>query len=265
MTKYFVVSDVHSFYDAMIDALNKQGFDIENPDHKVIVCGDLFDRGPDTVKCFEFCSALNEADRLIYICGNHEDLLFQCVHELLQFRYIKSHHSHNGTVDTIAQITGINKYDLMNGVFNEHDLLDKLMPLMDFITYNTYDYVVIGDYVFVHGWIPCKMERVSYATTKFAYDPEWEKGDWAKARWTNGIEAAFRGAIIPDKTVVCGHFHCSYGWSKVKMERKEFPSKSRSDWAKSFEIYTNDGIIALDACTAFSGFTNCWTLEVDDE
>ena len=88
MTKYFVVSDVHSFYDAMIDALNKQGFDIENPDHKVIVCGDLFDRGPDTVKCFEFCSALNEADRLIYICGNHEDLLFQCVHELLQFRFM---------------------------------------------------------------------------------------------------------------------------------------------------------------------------------
>ena len=50
--KYFVVSDVHSFYDAMMNALNKQGFDPENKEHKLIACGDLFDRGDDTVKVY---------------------------------------------------------------------------------------------------------------------------------------------------------------------------------------------------------------------
>ena len=265
MTKYFVVADVHSFYDAMMDALDKQGFDINNPNHKVIICGDLFDRGPDAVKCFAFAEAMSLADRLEYVCGNHEDLLFQCVNDMIAFRRVADHHIQNGTLDTIVQFTGINKYDLMMGAFDEQELLKKLMPVLEFITYNCEDWVEVGDYVFVHGWIPCTQKRVSYATTLFDPIEDWRNGDWGKARWINGIEAAYRGVILPGKTIVCGHFHCSYGWSKVKMERKEFPSKSRSDWAKSFEIYTNDGIIALDACTAFSGFVNCWTLEVEDE
>jgi hypothetical protein len=81
------------------------------------------------------------------------------------------------------------------------------------------------------------------------------------ARWVNGIEAAHQGVILPKKTIVCGHFHCSYGWSRIRQERKEFPSKSRDDWAKSFEIYEDRGIVALDACTAFSGFVNCYVIE----
>lgn len=264
MTKYFVISDVHSFYDAMIDALDKQEFDRSNPDHHVIICGDLFDRGPDTRKCFDFVDSLLEEGRLIYICGNHEDLLVQCVLEMAQLKFIKSHHSHNGTVDTIAQFTGINKYDLLNGIYDEKELMEKMTPLLEMVTYCTDDYAVIGDYIFVHGWIPSKMDKSGYRPI-YSFDPDWENGDWGTARWINGIEAAHRGVIVPGKTIVCGHYHCSYGWSHVKMERKEFPSKSRDDWAKSFEIYTNDGIIALDACTAFTGFVNCWTLEVEDE
>lgn len=264
MTKYFAVSDVHSFYDAMMDALNKAGFDKSNPDHKVIVCGDLFDRGPDAIKCFNFIDEMLELGRAVYVCGNHEDLLLQCVNDLIATRRVADHHIHNGTLDTLVQFTGLNKYDLMMGIFNEEELLTKLMPVLELITYDTEDYFEAGDHVFVHGWIPCKTTRVSYATTLFEAIDGWRDGDWGKARWINGIEAAYRGVILPGKTIVCGHYHCSYGWGKIKMERKEFPSKSRSDWAKSFETYTNDGIVAIDACTAFSGFVNCYVLEVEE-
>lgn len=41
MKKFFVVSDVHGFYDEMIEALNKAGFDKNNKDHVFISCGDL--------------------------------------------------------------------------------------------------------------------------------------------------------------------------------------------------------------------------------
>jgi serine/threonine protein phosphatase 1 len=263
MMKYFVVADVHSFYDAMMKALEDKGFDKSNPEHKIIICGDLFDRGPDAKRCFEFVSEMLEQDRAVYVCGNHEDLLIQCVNDMIAFRRVADHHIQNGTLDTIVQFTGLNKYDLMMGIFNEEELLEKIMPLVEFIVYNCDDYYEVGDHIFVHGWIPCTQKRVSYATTLFYPIEDWRSGDWGKARWINGIEAAYRGIILPGKTIVCGHFHCSYGWSKVKMERKEFPSKSRSDWAKSFEIYTNDGIVAIDACTAFTGFVNCYTIEVE--
>lgn len=44
--KYFVVSDVHGFFKPMKAALNEAGFENGNPEHKLVVCGDLLDRGP---------------------------------------------------------------------------------------------------------------------------------------------------------------------------------------------------------------------------
>ena len=50
----FAVSDVHGFYNEMIDALDKAGFDRNNPNHLLVSCGDNFDRGPDAVKVYEY-------------------------------------------------------------------------------------------------------------------------------------------------------------------------------------------------------------------
>lgn len=73
--KYFVVSDVHSFYTEMMTSLSANGFDVDNPDHKVIICGDAFDRGDETIKMFEWLKKMKLKDKLIYVRGNHEDLL----------------------------------------------------------------------------------------------------------------------------------------------------------------------------------------------
>ena len=43
--KCFIVTDVHSFYDEMMLALDKKGFDKDNPNHVFISLGDLLDRG----------------------------------------------------------------------------------------------------------------------------------------------------------------------------------------------------------------------------
>lgn len=49
MAKYFICSDVHGFYTEWMKALKEAGFDIENPNHKIIHCGDLLDRGEEAV------------------------------------------------------------------------------------------------------------------------------------------------------------------------------------------------------------------------
>ena len=76
--KYFVVSDVHSFYDEMVAALTSVGFDYNNPDHILVSCGDLLDRGNKTLETLKYVNGLPK-ERKILIRGNHEDLLTECI------------------------------------------------------------------------------------------------------------------------------------------------------------------------------------------
>ena len=255
--KIFVMSDVHSFYKEMREALDREGFDIDNPNHIIVICGDLFDRGPDAVALFEFVKEMAEKDRLTYVCGNHEDLLFDCANEILRGRGVSHHHISNGTFDTICQFTGMNKYDLCFGPLDKVEYEKKMMPVFDFINYNAVDYAEAGDYIFVHGWIPCDP-----VLGKVADDWDQSTADWEGARWINGMAAWAKGAKIPGRTIVCGHFHSSWGHSHLHLDRKEFPQKNREDWQKSFEPFVDEGIIAIDACTAYTGVVNCLVLDV---
>ena len=58
-----------------------------------------------------------------------------------------------------------------------------------------------------------------------------------------------------NKTIVCGHWHTSYGHSKYEHKGTEFGEDA------DFSPYYGPGIIAIDACTAFSGKSNCLVIE----
>ena len=53
-----MASDIHSFYTPFIKELNKTGFDLNNEEHILIICGDLFDRGSESLKLYEFIKSL---------------------------------------------------------------------------------------------------------------------------------------------------------------------------------------------------------------
>lgn len=265
MNKCFVVSDVHSFFDELMVALNEKGFDVNNPEHKLIVCGDLFDRGPKAVELFNFVRSLG--NRFIYVRGNHEDLLFDCYKDLISGRGCERHHISNGTIDTICQFTGLSAFDLrFNTPERKEEFKNQLKPLLDFITEKSVNYYEVGDYIFVHGWIPeiPNKDVPLWDTSQDLYNADWRDAcdfDWESARWRNGMKEWKRGLREEGKTIVCGHWHCSYGWSHIRQERKEFPDKSRKDWLKSFEPFMDDGIVAIDACAAYSGIINCIVVE----
>ena len=104
MKKYFIVSDVHSFYNEMIDALNRAGFDINNPNHIFVSCGDLLDRGKSPVDCLKFVNELSN-ERKILVKGNHEEML-----EFAIARYsFGLHDYHNGTAETVKFIAEYEK------------------------------------------------------------------------------------------------------------------------------------------------------------
>ena len=70
---------------------------------------------------------------------------------------------------------------------------------------------------------------------------------------SNGIDAA--QTADENKTIVCGHWHTSYGHSKYEHKGTEFGEDA------DFSPYYGPGIIAIDACTAFSGKSNCLVIE----
>lgn len=240
------MSDIHSYLTPMLEALGGAGFEQNNPEHALVVCGDLFDRGNQTLELYEFAKSLG--DRFIYIRGNHEDLLAKCIEEITAGNIPGGHHFSNGTVKTICQFCGQNEWIIYDPTWRDK-IVATMRPILDWINEKAVDYIEIGDYILVHGWIPD--EDYKHSTPY----------EWERARWTNGMQCWKLGLKIPGKTIVCGHWHCSYGWSHIKQKRKEWPSKSKKDWLKSFEPFADDGIIAIDACTAYTGVVNCIILE----
>ena len=248
---YFACSDIHSAYTPWMDALDEVGFNVDNPNHKIIICGDLFDRMEETVQCFEFVKHLG--DRVIYIKGNHESLLEDCVAEIVAGRRPSAHHYHNGTVKTICQFCKENEWIMYDPTWRDK-ICEIMHPIMDWINEKCVNYFETDNYVFVHGWIPCYKHLDDFRDAT--------EEDWERARWNNGMEMWKNKACrIDGKTVVCGHWHCSYGWSHIRQKRQEFPQKNKKDWLKSFEPFIDDGIAAIDSCVAYTGKINVLALE----
>lgn len=267
---YFVVSDVHSFYEEFQAALNKEGFDLNNPNHKLIVCGDLFDRGSGTKEVYNFVKSLG--DRFLYIRGNHEDLLEDCIADIVSGRSIGRHHFGNGTVRTVADFCGFKTEWEISASRRSEEInqlvYTKTRPLLEFIDSKAVDYLELENYIFVHGWVPTIDENLSPFSKKplkLAPREWWDDQEdcssrdiWRDARWTNGMQAWKEGCVIPGKTIVCGHWHTSQAHCYIH--------NVGSEWGPDacFDIFRDEGIIMLDACTVHSGRVNVLVIEIDE-
>ena len=259
--RYYVVSDVHSFYTEMIKALTEKGYFDDKEPHKLIICGDMFDRGSESVAMQKFIMELLEKDEVILIRGNHEELMLSLINDAeFNFGYgiQYTHHWSNGTVRTVANLTGVD-------VFKDDykDIVNKLRatPYVKDIIPKTINYFETEHYIFVHGWIPCTRLK-SWSHYKYNYIPieNWrEVGDsqWYEARWINGMLAHSQGVKEEGKTIVCGHFHAS--WGHLWLEHGDDEEVNEEEITD--DPYYADGIIAIDGCTARTGKVNCIVLE----
>lgn len=263
--KYYVISDPHGFYQETIAALTEAGFFGDPAPHKLIVCGDMMDRGHEAQEMEKFMADLLHRGELIFIRGNHEDLMEEMLHKFRVDQSIitrgYSHYVSNGTWDTALQLA-----DMTSGAALSHPhilirfvreswFLMKLLPA-------SVDYFETEHYIFVHGWMPCITEDVPAGRQRnrhYSFDPGWRtvpRKAWIYSSWFNGMELAKEhGIVVPGKTIVCGHWHTSFGHARYENKGTEFGDDA------DFSVYKSDGIIALDACTAHSGKVNCIIIE----
>lgn len=243
--KLFCTSDIHSYFTLFKQALDDKGFESNNPEHLLIVCGDVFDRGPESNEVYEF---LNNLTNVVLIKGNHEDLM----EKVWERGYCLEHDVHNGTYRTII--------DMFRNGCDTIKLAEKsLRPFFDKMV----THFETKNYIFVHGWIPCydNITTNKFSRPKnrvFKYNPNWREStedEWYSARWVCSPEAYKARIVEPNKTIVCGHWHTSEAHSR-------FHNKG-SEWGLDacFDPFYDDGILMLDACTAYSGKVNVVVLE----
>lgn len=247
MAKLFCISDVHGFYNEMCKALDEAGFDPANENHWLIVCGDVFDRGPSP---YEVMRYLKNLPRKILIRGNHMDLLEECC---CRGEYY-SHDISNGTYATICELGGAGEgYD-----FSE--CCERAMTKTYAFRKSMVNYFETKNYIFVHAWVPLNCDDNLYPyyfyNRKYSKMDNWREAtemQWQDSRWGNPFVFAEQG-LQPDKTIVVGHWHCSEGWA-IAENRDVFGGDAK------FDPFYGDGFIAIDACVAHSGKINCIVLE----
>jgi serine/threonine protein phosphatase 1 len=249
MMKFFVSSDIHSYYTAFKTALDKAGFDPKNKDHWLIICGDVFDRGDESVEILQFIMSL---ERKILVKGNHDILL----EELCMREFPYSHDKSNGTVKTVisfGDFDGRNFDECCRMTWN------KLARYRELLV----NYFETKNYIFVHSWIPTVKEEWPHPAdkwitlTKDRYMEDWRNAadvEWEEAMWGNPFKLADQNLNKTGKTIVFGHWHCSTGHKMLGNCEDEFED---AIWEPCYFKNT----IGIDRCTAYTGEVNVLILE----
>ena len=265
--KYFVVSDIHSFCEELKYSLRKAGFNKRNKDHTLIVCGDVFDRGDETIEVYKYLKSIPKK-RCILIKGNHESLY----KELLTKSFPDRHDFSNGTVRAFCNIAGIEEEKLSKYYWIEKGLVSGLdFEEIEDKMYSTWkqvqtivasheitawldskqwkNYYEIDNYIFVHSFIPTKIkdewkEMHPYKLKSFCYeyDPDWRNAtddNWELATWGDPIEnyeyELFKPEADNGKVLVVGHWHTSDFYKRLD----KTPTNTQ-------KIYYSKNLIAID-------------------
>lgn len=75
--RYYVTADVHGYFSELNVALAEKGFFGDKEPHKLIICGDIYDRGTEALELQNFILELMLREEVILIRGNHEDLALE--------------------------------------------------------------------------------------------------------------------------------------------------------------------------------------------
>ena len=252
MKTYFCFSDVHSFFDELAGALENKGFDINNPDHILVMCGDMFDRGHDPLGVYNFLRSLPR-ERRILIRGNHEILL----KDLVDRGYAEWHDQSNGTYYTLFYLAGTSYDEITDTYYQQayHEFTDDtihqdqlrkeyydklksvfktdiIKEILDWIASDEWvNYWESEHYIFCHSWIPTN-QQIDWEKSKWMgeivitaefYRDDWRNAtqdEWNDAMWGCPWRKAKSKLNGTGKTIVCGHWHTSDFFNNLTKQRK---------------------------------------------
>jgi serine/threonine protein phosphatase 1 len=188
-TRYYVIGDIHGrldLYDAMIAEIDSEIMAAHGTECRIILLGDLVDRGPDSAGVIERTRQWQQQHHVRVLAGNHEEMFLAAFDKPEALRHFIKH----GGRETLLSY-GLSSKQLATLTLEElFDRLPRLVPqaVRDYIE-GFEALIIAGDYAFVHAGI----------------DPERPLADQKRSdlRWIRDRFLDHDGPL--EKVVVHGH------------------------------------------------------------
>jgi predicted phosphodiesterase len=247
--KYFLFSDVHGEYDALITSLEAAGFDISNKEHMLIGLGDYFDRGSQNELVLALLMAMQDQGRIKLIRGNHDDMLLNFLgngdiqnrFDLMRSTQIFINDIiHNGLNMTVAQLAGqpevsSNLSVLIDGADSFRNQIKVKNPELLNLLNSMTNKIVIDNYVITHAGFTLK-------------DDVMVVDNWAH---TERMIENNHHLLNPNLTYIFGHWHAQRLNKKFNVQ---------TDNINKF-VYKN--LIGIDARTNLTKEVTIHIIETD--
>lgn len=151
--RYFAIGDIHGrldLFEALIAAIEGEIASAPQLDHRIILLGDLVDRGPHSAGVIDRARAWQQSRNVRILAGNHEAMFLTAFSKPEALRHFLKH----GGYETVLSY-GLSTKQLATLPLEE---LFALLP--HYVSQDTRDYIAsfesmisAGDYVFVHAGI----------------------------------------------------------------------------------------------------------------
>lgn len=176
MLKYYIVSDIHSQFDLLLQALLDAGFDMENESDILVIAGDILDRGKQGDSLILFLELLIRKKRILAAMGNHDKYLCDILNQKATYREIAWNIEHNGFAETLllglskSQLEEIYKLEIVHEMRNQ--FIQKYPVFAEWIL-TLPKYIEFPHHIIVHGFIDFSLKDWHDTSEKYAM---WERG-----------------------------------------------------------------------------------------
>ena len=257
--KIFFCSDIHGEHQILLDALAEAGFDEQNPDHLLVVLGDINDRGFDFLNLYRYLKELCDDGKAIVTSGNHHLFLIEFL-EGNRPSYCHFNYKYNGLNQTIADLWH-RTAPFESWLFeNEHKFTPNTTwesAFYDFQQKCAKD--INEEYPDLLPWLknmPRYFESKNYIGVHASLDlyaKDWHNPNkkWEDLEFDDGSFICRKNNT--GKTIVVGHFDTGSLRSMWQID-----SKDKNDHSI---LKTNDNEVFIDGCVALTKTINIFIVE----
>jgi serine/threonine protein phosphatase 1 len=151
--RVYAIGDVHGRLDlltALAAAIDADDADRGTAQSSAVLLGDLIDRGPDSAGVLGFVRDWRERRGVRLICGNHEETFLQSFDNPAVFRNFLTYGGDETVLSYPVDARAFRAADTIEAQL----LMREAVPREDIAFIESFeDFVVIGDYLFVHAGI----------------------------------------------------------------------------------------------------------------
>lgn len=151
--RYYVIGDIHGrldLYSAMIEAVERDAAEARGRHVRVILLGDLVDRGPDSAGVLARTRAWQQQRNVRVLAGNHEEMFLKSFTRPEALRHFLKH----GGRETLLSF-GISSKQMRSLDLDQlFAMLPRVVPQSERDYIAAFEEIIIaGDYAFVHAGI----------------------------------------------------------------------------------------------------------------